>query len=272
MEDFMRKKNLVLIAALAVWAVLAFGGCKSDGGGDDGPDYSVSKEISFPSFAAGKIIRNQVAGTSGAKIYYEYLTFNDGGTGGSYALYSYVKLNDATDKGISEWTKLETNPFAAEGESGALPEKFTYDAASGTLSVSVEGKAIKTFLFDGGTTKYVAAEIAAPAQGADKGTLFQAWNTADGTYTFKDGGTMEYASGGEAVSGGYENDGGAIRTDGGIPFCWTKRTDGGEQNLYYQAFSTSRDTVSEVGRSAAPADGSVTEFNTGRMMFARPGK
>lgn len=272
MEDFMRKKNLVLPAALAVWAVLAFGGCKSDGGGNDGPNYSVSKEISFPSFAAGKIIRNQIAGTSGAKIYYEYLTFNDSGTGGRYALYSYVKLNDATDEGIPVWTKLERNPFAAEGEGDALPEEFTYDAASGTLSVSVEGKAIKTFLFDGGTTKYMAAEIAAPVQGSDKGTLFQAWNTTDGAYTFKDGGTMEYASGGETVSGGYENDGGAIRTDGGIPFCWTKRTDGGEQNLYYQAFSTSRDTVSEVGRSAAPADGSVTEFNTGRMMFARPGK
>lgn len=262
MKRLLALSQLFLIVA----ASLVFIGCKSE---PEKPNWNASAEISYPMFEKGKIIRNQVAGTSGAMIYYEYLTFSEDGTGGSYTLYSFVKLNDATNKGIEVWQELEENPFAEDEADKTLPKSFTYDAASGKLSVTVGESAVDTFLFDSGTNTYMAAEKASPAQGDDNTSLFRGWNTADGTYTFKDGGAMSWTIGEKYGEDTYENDGGVISTSAGIPFCWTRLKDSGGNDLYYQAFAASRKTVDAVGKSAMPSDGGVTEFSASRLMFAR---
>ena len=266
----MGKSREMFAMVLAVCVALSFIGCKSNADDDgDKQNWNASAEISYPVFEGGKVIRNQVAGTSGAMIYYEYLTFSGDGTGGDYALYSFVKQNDATDKGIEVWKKLEENPFAEEEADKTLPKTFRYTAASGTLSVTIGGSTIDTFLFDSGTNTYMAAEKASPAQGDDKTSLFRVWSTTDGTYTFKDGGVMSWAVGEKNGEGIYENDGGVISTSAGIPFCWTRLKDSGGNDLYYQAFAASRKVVDAVGKSAVPLDGGVTEFNAARLMFIR---
>ena len=111
-------------------------------------------------------------------------------------------------------------------------------------------------------------------------TILSRMKMRGGVYTFKD------------TSGRYENDGGAISTDGGISFCWTQCND--ENALYYQAYASSRATVDKLppptkraanvesnggmtvdnlptatrfARQAANSD--IIEFNAGRLMFAR---
>ena len=169
--------------AMAFICAMFFIGCKTE---DDDllkdSDGNVLMNVVFPSYEAKKIVRNQVANTSGATIYYEYLTFTSA-EGGDYELWSYVNLNDATDDGQDVWKKLDENPFAEEGEDTTLPTEFTYDAATGTVSISIGDSSVSTILFDAGKATYMAAEKCFTEEVGD--SLFRTWKTQDGDYTFK---------------------------------------------------------------------------------------
>lgn len=186
--------------------------------------------VSVPSYSAGQIIKNKVVNLdSSTDEYYEYFEFTSA-TAGNYSLYK---------NSVKQTTY----------NNAALPTTFTYDADTGKFSTTVSGVTRSSYLFNAASDAAIAADL---LTGGEDGKTDESgeWKTIGNVYNYKfdvssKKCTVSYNGGASGTSESYENESGWIK----VGSSKVKLYFGSKDKFYFNAYKTTRTSVSEVGRS-----------------------
>lgn len=228
-------KRMAKWLAVAVCAAsVMFTGC-SDGSSSSNlglllMNNSSVPSVSVPSYSAGQIIKNKVVNLdSSTDEYYEYFEFTSA-TAGNYSLYK---------NSVKQTTY----------NSAALPTTFTYDANTGKFSTTVSGETRWSYLFNAGSDAAIAADF---LTGGEDGKTDESgeWKTTGNVYIYKfdvssKKCTLSFNGGSSGTSETYTNESGWIT----VGSSKVKLYFGSKVKFYFNAYKTTRTTVSEVGRS-----------------------
>lgn len=226
------KKNLRMLLALAMGAVVLFLGCSSDGDDDAPPANSVN----IPTYSGGKILKNKVVSLDeGGNTWYEYLTFTSE-TGGTYALYkNNEKVNSYKNRNGTEVT---------------VPASFLYNSATGKFSAGDMSSYMFEAQKDGSTVSVIAAEEMNCS--AEKPVLCAEWSASNIKFAFDAESNVKITPvGGNAFTVQYTNDDGWITVDA-FPLFYSSAN-----RMFYLAYITERTEVEAVGRNVTSIE---TEF------------